>query len=38
MGGGTKCLDQILFVVAIFFSRKHVIKLFDFSITSVVVQ
>ena len=30
-GGGSKCPDQFLFVIAIFFSRKHAIKLFDFS-------
>ena len=29
--GGSKCPDQIRFAIAIFFSRKHAIKLFDFS-------
>ena len=37
-GDGLKCPDQFLFATAISFSRKHAIKLFDFSLTSVVVQ
>ena len=33
-GGVFKCPDQFLFAIAIFFSRKHAIKLFDFSLES----